>query len=309
MDRNEAIKIVKSHYPANKQMLNEALEFLIPELADSEDEKIRKEIIDFLWKEKIYLQEVHSSVENSPKYRFVMDAIAWLEKQGQVKESSTLQHEGTHEGTSCKENDNSLTREPKFKVGDWVVNNISKDTFLIKSITNGYLTLEDTNGNKYSPCLPPTEDDYHLWSIEDAKEGDVLACENGWTCIFKCLNDNLFSSHCFIDHERWFCEDGGEAHTLDKRICGEIYPATKEQRDLLFQKMREAGYVWNADKKELEKIEQKPTWSEEDEQGYKDVDWCINRALKTCFNENETGTCWFAQRWVNSIKGRLGGGK
>ena len=30
-----------------------------------------------------------------------------------------------------------------------------------------------------------------------------------------------------------------------------IYPATKEQRDLLFQKMKEAGYKWDFMKKEL----------------------------------------------------------
>ena len=36
-----------------------------------------------------------------------------------------------------------------------------------------------------------------------------------------------------------------------------IKPATKEQRDLLFQKMKEAGYEWDADKKELKMIEQK----------------------------------------------------
>ena len=60
-------------------------ESIFPELKESEDERIRKGIIDFLWKEKIFLQEAHSSVENNPKYRFVMDAIAWLEKQGEQK--------------------------------------------------------------------------------------------------------------------------------------------------------------------------------------------------------------------------------
>lgn len=62
-------------------------------------------------------------------------------------------------------------------------------------------------------------------------------------------------------------------------------PATKEQRDLLFQKMKKADYEWDAEKKELRKIdarenltldgdlmeadcplvEQKPAWSEENE--------------------------------------------
>lgn len=43
-------------------------------------------------------------------------------------------------------------------------------------------------------------------------------------------------------------------------------PATTEQRDLLFTKMKEAGYEWDDENKELKKIEQiLPTWSEEDE--------------------------------------------
>jgi len=33
----------------------------------------------------------------------------------------------------------------------------------------------------------------------------------------------------------------------------------------LFQKMREAGYKWDAEHKQLKKIEQNPAWSEEDE--------------------------------------------
>lgn len=35
----------------------------------------------------------------------------------------------------------------------------------------------------------------------------------------------------------------------------EPHPATKEQHDLLFQKMKEAGYEWDAEKKELKKIQ------------------------------------------------------
>lgn len=48
-----------------------------------------------------------------------------------------------------------------------------------------------------------------------------------------------------------------------------VYPATKEQRDILFQKMKEEGYEWNAEKKKLIEIEKqsehKSDWSEEDE--------------------------------------------
>ena len=77
MEREEAIKIVKSHYPANKQMLNEALEFLIPELKESEDERIRKELIEFI----------------KSRGGFKQEYIAWLEKQGNSsKECLNLPH-------------------------------------------------------------------------------------------------------------------------------------------------------------------------------------------------------------------------
>ena len=57
-------------------------EYIFPELAESEDERIRKELLEHSW-------------------------IAWLEKQGQVKESFISQHENK----MCKENDDSLTSE------------------------------------------------------------------------------------------------------------------------------------------------------------------------------------------------------
>ena len=88
MDRNEAIKIVKSHYPANKQMLNEALEFLIPELKESEneDERMKKSIIQTLKKYSKCVEDGNDSP--SAKDFLVKDIenqIAWLEKQGEQK--------------------------------------------------------------------------------------------------------------------------------------------------------------------------------------------------------------------------------
>lgn len=73
MEREEAIKIVKSHYPANKQMLNEALEFLIPELKESENERIRKALVRF-HKSTIDVDGIKGE-----------EILAWLEKQGEQK--------------------------------------------------------------------------------------------------------------------------------------------------------------------------------------------------------------------------------
>lgn len=82
MNREEAIKIVKSHYPANKQMLNEALEFLIPELKESEDEKIRKDLITFL--DEIWHFGKNTNFDKWDKSD-CSNWIAWLEKQAEQK--------------------------------------------------------------------------------------------------------------------------------------------------------------------------------------------------------------------------------
>lgn len=150
-----------------------------------------------------------------------------------------------------------LPLEPKFKVGDWVAC-IDDDgdiaTEKIASFSHNKVLLVDTNGCHTE--YPKTElSNFHLWTIADAKDGDVLATDNDWTCIFQAFDGCGFSSYCFMDSQRWFCESGSEAHTLDSRINGNIHPATKEQRDLLFRKMKEAGYEWDADKKELRKIQ------------------------------------------------------
>ena len=78
MNREEAIKIVKSHYPANKQMLNEALEFLIPELKESEDEKMRKELIRAF--QSLNTIKVWNGIERT-------DIIDCLEKQSETDET------------------------------------------------------------------------------------------------------------------------------------------------------------------------------------------------------------------------------
>ena len=149
--------------------------------------------------------------------------------------------------------------EPKFKVGDWVVDK--------NGIVNQILSYKDgvykrTNG--YSSKM--FEDEWRIWDItKDAKDGDVLS----WDCtryiiIFKELKDNKIIAHCsYNNHSEHFGTKGNYDTMFNSDF--KFIPVTEEQRDLLFQKMREAGYEWNSERKELKKIEQKP-WSEEDEE-------------------------------------------
>lgn len=138
---------------------------------------------------------------------------------------------------------------PKFKVGDWVVCEVTGSVYQIKNC------IENLSNHKYGYDLTnggyigsDEVNHYHIWTIKDAKAGDVLASKDGNNIlIFRNLDDNTsFSSYYNIAGK-------GELGWSNK--C--FIPATKEQRDLLFAKMKEAGYEWNGEKKELRKIEQK----------------------------------------------------
>ena len=150
--------------------------------------------------------------------------------------------------------------EHKFHVGQYITDGYAGGKITsIEDNYNCYKILDFTGGINTS--IPFTlQDNYHLWTIQDAKDGDVLCCKSGWMCIFKTINNhtNTFSSYCFMDSDKCFFNIGIDGHTLDKKFInaynGEIYPATKEQRGILFQKMKEAGYKWNADTKTLEKL-------------------------------------------------------
>ena len=149
-----------------------------------------------------------------------------------------------------------LPSELNLKVGDWIVQNDNGTVSQITKVINGtdeygeYRAYEHTNGY-FAACF---ENEYHLWTIKDAKDGDVLATDSGWTCIFQAFDGCGFSSYCFMDSEKWFNYYGSETHTLDSRINGNIHPATKEQRTQFFKRMQEVGYQWYAGKKELRKI-------------------------------------------------------
>ena len=129
--------------------------------------------------------------------------------------------------------------ESKFHEGDW----IRLDTCVsqIKSIKDEGYYFDD--GFAFSTEF--VDKYYHLWTINDAKEGDVLASKDGYEIlIFKKLDSHTcFSSYYNINRRKeigWYNRS--------------FIPATKEQRNTLFGKMREEGYKWDAEKKELKKI-------------------------------------------------------
>ena len=209
---DEVIEKVKSKIKNDKDhvLYEDDIIEIFPELKESDDEKTRKKIIN-------YIKNSAYQVDNETYKSW----ITWLEKQGEQKPTDKV--------------------ESKFKIGDWIVNNINNHSREI-------LHIYDIRGDRYyfngniplSWCIKECDEKSHLWTIQDAKEGDVLAFDDNTIVIFKDLyNSTTFHSYCHI-------EDGIFSISKDEMPGwweGKGFvPATKEQCDLLFQKMKEAGY-------------------------------------------------------------------
>ena len=213
--------------------------------------------------------------------------------------------------------------EPKFKVGDWITD--GNITIQIEAIKNGcYLYCGDCA--LYS--IKTADKVYHLWTIQDAKDGDILACGDKVTdypFIFHNLTEDLNPrSYCGVNilgQFQYNDENGGFWCKSDK-----VRPATREQRDMLIKAMNDAGYTFDFEKKELKKVEQEchcngvrepreatgvlkqllnkenSVWSEEDEAGLGDAMWAIEQARTIAKDENDMGNLWYAEHWLKSLK-------
>ena len=146
--------------------------------------------------------------------------------------------------------------EPKFHEGDWIVHNRTRVMFKIVDAKPMIITVVNTLGDHHTISTDAVEENYHLWSIKDARDGDVLATDS-WLYIFKYTNNKaLIQFHCTCPINgrpyKW-CFSSDDSY-LDIYAGANIHPATKEQRDILLQKMHEAGYNFDFEKKELKKI-------------------------------------------------------
>ena len=257
------------------------LQGIFPELKES-DEKIKEALIELVKCNERSGYLVLNNVSTS-------SMIAWLEKQGEQEEilcdkckkaqpshscqditalgrcaletqsTKPIEFTVTYEAEVGNGNTKGLITEkfqlPKFKVGDWIIRSaekFKKNACLIKEVKNHYI-CETSKGKR----LPLTFNDVHknfkLWDISDAKDGDVLATSEG-AFIYNGNNGGVGcpGSYCGINTLGNF-KTGAETHWTSKIVN----PATKEQCDLLFKKMHEAGYEWDAENKKLNKIEPK----------------------------------------------------
>ena len=167
----------------------------------------------------------------------------------------------------------------KFKVGDWLWS-YKEAQVRVTDVTPTSYSIENLEGKICSFSRKHIEKFYHLWTINDAKPGDILADYKGWVGIFKELKSNRPS----IDTFCLTCGFGLSTTGDDVHYNG-LVPATNEQKNILFKVINEAGYKWDEENLKLIRltdIEKKivakrlyleskgSIWSEDEWKGYKE---------------------------------------
>lgn len=216
---DEAIERAKKLYG------NGITEEIFPELKEDNAERIRRWIID-----DIRYNMNNEPLNNSEYKKKAEKAIAWLEKQGKNSTDKT---------------------KPRFKIGDWIVFNGL--ILYVKEVVNGFYRTISKGGipNSYNWDI---DNIARLWTIQDAKDGDVLVHSSFMfdDFIFIYNNTSILQAYCYYSNERngLIIEDRGHHCPWNMQ---EVTPATKEQRDALMKAMNDAGYEWDTEKKELKR--------------------------------------------------------
>ena len=314
MDYKEKLKAIINSKKTPFVDINTILKYF-PELKESEDERIRKELIEVIkdlvlpdeqqsrfvaWLEKKCEKKVEYIY---PKFR-IGDLIEPIKPNGYYK-PVRITYIGDGSYTCCSDDNTSFVGlpismedeyklveqkptdkiEPKFKVGDWIVDSqglTHQIERVVENVTIHTFGYDIVGGGYFNDSV----EGVRLWTIQDAKDGDVLY-ENDTESIliFKSQTCEWIKVYCdyWVSKDKFTGTDMADYGRLSEM---KFAPATKEQRNLLFEKMKEAGYEWDADKKELKKndarknltldgdlmeadcmiVEQKPAWSEEDEE-------------------------------------------
>ena len=224
---------------------DEAMGFAItifPVLKESEDEKIRKEII-------YHIQHCDDTIDEQTEKRM----LAWLEKQDEKTNpysGVSFEYNGHIWGMCARDNGVDILLDKQlFKHLEKQGANSATITKGNYSVTNAEVvshpTVIDSDGCK---CITASTTFEPIFKVGEW----IIRCAEGFkhnTYLVKEVKDY------------YVCEDlkgrrvtftFNDVHKNFK--LWDISDATKEQRDLLFQKMKEAGYEWNAEKKELKKI-------------------------------------------------------
>lgn len=166
--------------------------------------------------------------------------------------------------------EHNLTPKIMFKNGTWLVenepNNYARFIQILEVVDvqgkERYRISRDLHNDEDVVECRFIENNYHSFTIQDAKTGDVLASELCDSIIlFKGINDDnnidfycdYYFSEIDVPGDRFSVNNG--QHYGNVEDSKDFHPATKEQRDILMKAMADAGYTFDFEKKVSDFIE------------------------------------------------------
>lgn len=143
--------------------------------------------------------------------------------------------------------------ESKFHEGDFIKHKHNKINIICKviSVNSGSYHVENVETSSGIELFN-AEQNFHLWTLNEAKDGDVLVYEDYDAVKIFIYQYGKVHCYCsltnstFVPHSYYFGVQEDQLYRL--------HPADKKQRDLLFARIKEEGYEWDAEKKELIKF-------------------------------------------------------
>ena len=260
----------------------EAAEIIFPQLKETTDEKvvriIKQSLLEFYFDRKL------SERTNDVDYA---ECLAWVDEQSDKNKNleSTDEFESfvrwfvekrTENWTLIPSDDDihkwavmilnhakavlgyqsQQASEHEFEVGDWCIDKTDGTVFIISKTDDGTYTYRTIDDKEYNCSYRSLETDARLWTIEDAKAGDILASERSTFIFNKEYMAGKPQAYCGVMND-YFVKHTNGCWTNEK-----CHPATKEQREQLFCQISEAGYKWNA--KELKLVEINSTLKEKE---------------------------------------------
>ena len=226
-----------------------------------------------------------------------------LEKQGEKNTSDN----GIAENIKAKiidYFDNHLMLDGCFSIGGLrndivsIVNEVKQSEQKPADKVEFYILDDGIDGGETRPTIEWVNKTFHLWSIQDAKDGDVLVASDGSIFILASVVDCSCKHYAALDTDGAVKFNEGLEHYWE--TLSAVHPATKEQRDQLEKAMADAGWEFDFEKKELKKIEPKPAWSEEDEEMLKSAISFVKHSGFSTIGKGKSNVI----AWLKSFKER-----
>lgn len=262
---------------AKRMFSEEEINYLFTELAESDDEKIRKEILNYIdkatgckrwitWLKKQEFIKKEYTFKAIPRLLemiqptdraklYCQKLIDSLEQEGYSTDAKIVKNrlkimngEKVAMATMDEQKPDDKAK-PKFHEGDWCIDNEDGTIFQIVKVLDKTYKYRTNEGKEYSCSHYSLELDARLWNIQDAKDGDVLTAHECLVLFREIdgLNIRCYFTYHFMNNPSFY------VYTLQNKDA--FQPATKEQRNQLEKSMADAGYAFDFDKKELKKIE------------------------------------------------------